>query len=1059
MEGTSRLGETLRVRAGEGRLVSMVLAYGFCLGLGRMFSGAAVSGLFLDLFGARALPYAFIGTALLVPLTGLAYLRLQRSVPLARLIALVLGLLVLVLLAFRVALGISQAPWLVMTLMIGYTTVYVLVSLSFWGLVNQLFDVRQGKRLYGLLSAGSETADISGGLLTLALAPVIGAPNLLLLAGAGMLAALLFEQMIVRRHRLAADRAEGEGEPAPALGAILSSGYVRLLLALVALSQLGYFLVENVFYDLSMAHFHGPGQFSALVGATVAASSVLTILLQVTVAGPLLGRFGLRLGLPLLPALLLIGAAAVSVAGGLAGPVFAVFVLMLATRVGERALRFSIDETAVQIAYQPLPAMHRSLLQTVVDGGVKPLAGGVAGVLILLCTGLLGFGGVELATLLAAVAVAWLVVAARLGRGYRAALLNALGRRRLSGASLRVDDGESLAMVQRGLRSHHAGEAIYALQLLEELEHASLPTAHVTLLAHPEPAVRWEALQRIARAGVAEQRAPVSALLAREADPAVRGQALRTLAALGGATPELLASALAELEPEVRLGAAVALDYTQGRPTLLTWLRAHAHADSPRERTLAARVFGELGVPDEVELLESLLRDESIGVRRAALLAVPNVGVDALWPEVVRALGSSSLRSAATTSLTAGGSGALSALGDTLRDEAAPMPLRIQAARAAGKLGATAGELLVAQLHTPAEEFRHALAAALDQCGYQAAGPTAERIWDAIQAETSEAAWALAAQRDFGNTPVYAFLHAALARGVLRSRERILNLLGALLDPDTLRRVRTELARGADQQAYAVEALDLLLPATYRALVLPLVERLGPAETLVTLERSFPQAKRTAEQRLAEILDAPPGRRHPWIRLCAQKVVRGPGEAGSDALELILFERVQLLKGSNIFQAVAEEDLLAVASLLRPVRFATGATVFARGDAGSCAYLIASGNVRVHDGERVLSELGAGELLGELAVLDSRPRSLSATALEPAELLRLDREPLFELMADHIAVARGIMAVLIRNLRANVRELGALQLVLQAATASTTRLSTELAGQRTATMEGGMITP
>src|SRR5690606_20208179 len=111
---------------------------------------------------------------------------------------------------------------------------------------------------------------------------------------------------------------------------------------------------------------------------------------------------------------------------------------------------------------------------------------------------------------------------------------------------------------------------------------------------------------------------------------------------------------------------------------------------------------------------------------------------------------------------------------------------------------------------------------------------------------------------------------------------------------------------------------------------------------------------------------------------------------------------------------------------------AAGAPIFARGDAADCVYLIAGGRVRFHDGERTLNELGPRELFGEVAVLDARPRALSATAVEPTELLRLDREALLELIAEHVSVARGIIRVLIRNLRVNLRELGAIELQLQA---------------------------
>jgi CRP-like cAMP-binding protein len=81
-------------------------------------------------------------------------------------------------------------------------------------------------------------------------------------------------------------------------------------------------------------------------------------------------------------------------------------------------------------------------------------------------------------------------------------------------------------------------------------------------------------------------------------------------------------------------------------------------------------------------------------------------------------------------------------------------------------------------------------------------------------------------------------------------------------------------------------------------------------------------------------------------------------------------------------------------------------------------YIIVTGSVRVHDEERLLNELGERDIVGEMAVLDSTPRSASVTAMEETTLLRLDQDALYELMADRIEVVRGIIRVLCEHLRA-----------------------------------------
>jgi CRP-like cAMP-binding protein len=94
-----------------------------------------------------------------------------------------------------------------------------------------------------------------------------------------------------------------------------------------------------------------------------------------------------------------------------------------------------------------------------------------------------------------------------------------------------------------------------------------------------------------------------------------------------------------------------------------------------------------------------------------------------------------------------------------------------------------------------------------------------------------------------------------------------------------------------------------------------------------------------------------------------------------------------------------------------------GDTFIKKGDIGNCMYLIVDGTVLVHDGERKIAELGKGQTVGELAVLDPEPRSASVTATQNTHLFRLEKEALDEVMADQPEIARGVIRVLCQRLR------------------------------------------
>lgn len=143
-----------------------------------------------------------------------------------------------------------------------------------------------------------------------------------------------------------------------------------------------------------------------------------------------------------------------------------------------------------------------------------------------------------------------------------------------------------------------------------------------------------------------------------------------------------------------------------------------------------------------------------------------------------------------------------------------------------------------------------------------------------------------------------------------------------------------------------------------------------------------------------------------------------PPASASSGGELMTIERVAVLHRVGLFRGVPGRHLVGVARLLEERRVEAGVTVIDRGAVEDWLFVVAEGRLRVHIGERTLGEAGAGEVVGELAVLAPAPRAASVTATEPTLLLRLRREPFEELLDDHPEISRAIISTLARLLQA-----------------------------------------
>ncbi len=134
-------------------------------------------------------------------------------------------------------------------------------------------------------------------------------------------------------------------------------------------------------------------------------------------------------------------------------------------------------------------------------------------------------------------------------------------------------------------------------------------------------------------------------------------------------------------------------------------------------------------------------------------------------------------------------------------------------------------------------------------------------------------------------------------------------------------------------------------------------------------------------------------------------------------------DKVQILKGVSIFSDAPDESLEELTSVLEEIFVRAGETIIARGEIGTCMFVIVDGKVRVHSDEHTVAHLGKGDVFGEMSVLDTERRVASVTAVEDTCLYRIDQQPLYELMGRRVEVVRGIIHHLCQMLRSRIHDM------------------------------------
>jgi len=126
---------------------------------------------------------------------------------------------------------------------------------------------------------------------------------------------------------------------------------------------------------------------------------------------------------------------------------------------------------------------------------------------------------------------------------------------------------------------------------------------------------------------------------------------------------------------------------------------------------------------------------------------------------------------------------------------------------------------------------------------------------------------------------------------------------------------------------------------------------------------------------------------------------------------------VELLAGIEFFALLKEDDRQALANVVDSVTLAAGEVLFNAGEPGESLFVVRSGSIElfIKDtvGQKIVLTISeAGDLFGELSLLDSGPRTATAVALSETELLVLDRDDLLLLFEKRPDAALNMLAAM-----------------------------------------------
>jgi len=430
------------IERGERKDILLLLCFSFLGGISFVFYSTATVSVFISTFKADMLPYAFIASGVVGYLLWYLFARIQKYMAFGNLLTSgYLFLLFSIVFLFFMAES-SGNKWWYFSMFVWMRFFTFLNAVMFGGIFARIFNMQQGKRLFALISAGDVVSQMLGYFSIPVLLKTAGVPTLLWISIGGILFQLVliiflknYYKEKFNPHIPKATNVKAALEPAKDQSA---KSYYLLMFLVSLLPMLGFYYVDYMFLNELKLEYTSGQAVAGFLGLFLGGVAVVELVARLFISGRLLTMYGLKFGINILPVTLLLSTLLIIFFALMPGFAGLVFSMIAFSKLLERVLRFSFNEPAYQIFYQPVPAEQRFSLRTKMEGVPKALGVIIAGLLIL-AFNLLGFkASLYLNLLFLVVLISWLLVTKAAYKSYCVTLAQFVKRKFSSDTSAQM---------------------------------------------------------------------------------------------------------------------------------------------------------------------------------------------------------------------------------------------------------------------------------------------------------------------------------------------------------------------------------------------------------------------------------------------------------------------------------------------------------------------------------------------------------------------------------------------------------------------------------------------
>jgi HEAT repeat protein len=939
----------------------------------------------------------------------------------------------------------------------------VMLGLFFWNLANDLFNTRQSKRIFPLITAGGVMGGVIGSFGTPFLVKAISIDNLMFIyLGTTLTGAVVVRRMGTLFPSLLS--AEGKGKKVKkrlsmrdefkrVLPVIKESALVKILILLTLLPNVVIPIINYQFNYAIDEAFATEGKMIEFFGYFRGALNGISFIILLFV-GRIYGRFGLPIALMFHPFNYVIAFLAFLFK-------FDVFSAMYA-QFSTRILRNTINNPARGVLMGLFPAEYRALIRPFLRGTVVRVGTLVGSGIIIACSGILHPRYLSLIALV--FMGGWIATTFALKRSYSRILLDLISRNMLDLKSQEEQDVSRIFLDKRvrsqlldAFLSSRGSTCLWYANLIKSLGMKDLD-AHILSIIKDQDDQTKIGLLSLLSPDAGEQAVRT---LEELVDPDKPDLSIAVLRAAAQLSPDLTSHFLKNVfdsvqDPELRAYALIGLYRQEPKtynPIIDSWLTSGEMAEQ-RAGIISAGGSNNRAYVSILQKMLEKMEDESL--LSLVLEALHQLGASEMDTIVFPYLEHSSerVRQAALEAFTVESDNAIRAVIPLLGDRSPDVQ-----DLARSKLQESSyqnAELLIESLVIPNRKLREGVFSLLESLEikdvdvFRFARSQLERAYRNLDEAEALRSLPGGEERDL-----------TVDHLVQKRNARLETILRVLATQDRSGRMRI-VWRGiysADsrQKSNAIEALEDLVGHALSKTMLPLVEDLSPSECLAIGKKNFDLPEFDSNATLLYnhllvkydwvtvvlalyivgmqgldgvdrgIVEDLANSDNPYIREMAQSIVSGKlthvdREEAEMEMSSSIPDKILRLRGIQIFEGLSVSELAAIASVTEEVVHPLGTVVIKEGETGETMYMIIAGEVSVNKSQEggsqiELDRILAGDYFGEMALFEDVVRSATIRTEEETRLLVLHKQEFTEIVREYPQIALHICRILSQRIR------------------------------------------